>query len=102
MTSSLIEGTISYLNGYPSKGVYTNLMIPETVVLRKSNSNYNKNLFFRAYALVYTSTTTNMKISNVPATFLTKSNEYGGKYIMSLHTGKRIHSRKWEEIPINK
>ena len=60
-----------------------------------------KRLEFGAYALVYVGTSNNMKSRGVPAIALKASNEAGGFYFMSLHTGKRIHSYIWSELPID-
>ena len=41
------------------------------------------------------------KKKSVPEISLTEPNEYGQKQCMSLHTGKHIHSRQWEETHID-
>ena len=55
----------------------------------------------RAYVLVYTGTKNNMNSRTVSAKALRMSNSAGGGYFMSLHSGRRIHSCSWEELPIN-
>ena len=42
-----------------------------------------------------------MKIRSVPDIALRDSNKYGGRYFMSLNSGKRIHGYHGEEIPID-
>ena len=42
-----------------------------------------------------------MKHRSVPGIALGPSNEHGGHYFMSLFTGKRINSNKWDELPIS-
>ena len=42
MTSSLIEGIITWINDFPSKDGATNLMILSTVAPVKANPDYNK------------------------------------------------------------
>ena len=58
-------------------------------------------IVFGSYALVYTRTTNNNKPRAVPAIALRRSNNAGGHYFMSLHSGKRIHGYEWEELPID-
>ena len=38
---------------------------------------------------------------SVPAIALKASNEEGGYFLMSLYSGKRLHSYIWEDIPID-
>lgn len=64
---------------------------------------FNKNMIaFGAYALVYTDTSNNNTPRTVPAVALRMSNNAGGHYFMSLHSGKRIHGYKWTELSIDK
>ena len=43
-----------------------------------------------------------MKGRATPAIALRMSNNDGGYYFMSLHTGKRIHGYQWDELPVDK
>ena len=60
-----------------------------------------KRIEFGAYTMVYMGTKGNMKKRSVPAIALKASNEEGEYFLMSLYTGKRLHSYIWEEIPID-
>ena len=51
--------------------------------------------------MVYSVTTNRMNSRATPDISLYESNEEGGHYFMSLNSGKRIHSRKWAELPIS-
>eukprot|EP00591_Stephanopyxis_turris_P002448 CAMPEP_0195514222 /NCGR_PEP_ID=MMETSP0794_2-20130614/5672_1 /TAXON_ID=515487 /ORGANISM="Stephanopyxis turris, Strain CCMP 815" /LENGTH=270 /DNA_ID=CAMNT_0040642419 /DNA_START=1033 /DNA_END=1845 /DNA_ORIENTATION=+ len=42
-----------------------------------------------------------MKARSMPAIALTESNDKGGFFFMSLHTGKKLHSCNWKELPID-
>ena len=69
----------------------------------KPKMDFNKNMIaFGAYALVYTDTSNNNTPRTVPAVALRMSNNAGGHYFMSLHSGKRIHGYKWTELSIDK
>ena len=58
-------------------------------------------IVFGAYALVYTGTSNSMKSRAVPAIALRRSNNAGGHYFTSLHTGKIIRGYKWQELPLD-
>ena len=51
--------------------------------------------------MVYTGTQNNMNSRTVPIISLKESNDMNGQYLMSLNTGKRIHSKHWDQIPID-
>ena len=55
---------------------------------------------FGTYVHAYTSTTNTMEARSTPAIALRESNDFGGHYFMSLISGRRFHSREWDELPI--
>ena len=56
---------------------------------------------FGAYTLVYIETHNTLDARTVGAIALNAANEFGGYYFMSLETGKRIHSKQWDVLPIS-
>ena len=102
MVRSLVEGIIAVLNAFPSKNAVSTTISPATIVEGKPKLDFKRKMIpFGAYALVYTGTTNNNKPRAVPAIALRMSNNAGGHYFMSLHTGKRIHGFQWDELPID-
>ena len=90
------------MNVFPSTGSILDTLSPSTVVEGKVKLDLSKDIIvFGAYALVYTDTINNMKSRAVTAIALKQSNNTGGHYCMSLYSGKRIHSYKWKELPID-
>ena len=102
MVQSLIAYVVKWINSLPSKNVNPSTMIPFMIVEGKGNPDFNhKRIKFGSYAMVYTGTTNDIKIRSVPAIAFNKSNYHGGHYLMSLYTGKHLHSYQWTELPIN-
>ena len=102
MVRSLIEGVVSMLNAFPSKNGMSDTISPATIIEGKPKLDLEKNMIvFGSYALVYSGTTNDNKPRAVPAIALRRSNNNGGHYFMSLHSGKRIHGYEWEELPID-
>ena len=46
--------------------------------------------------------TNNTKTRTTAVITLRRSNERGGNYLMSLKTGRRLHSYQWQELSITK
>ena len=62
----------TWIDDFPINFGATKIMGPETVLLVKSNTDYNnKNIIFGAYNIVYTSNTNNMKRRSVHSIVLT-------------------------------
>jgi hypothetical protein len=102
MVRSLIEGVVGMLNASPSKNGITDTISPASIIKGKPKLDLEKKMIvFGSYALVYTGTTNTNKPRAVPAIVLRRSNNTGGHYFMSLHSGKRIHGYEWEELPID-
>ena len=102
MARSLIEGVVHMLNAFPSKNGISDTISPATIIEGKPKLDLEKKMInFGSYALVYSGTTNNNKPRSVPAIALRRSNNDGGHYFMSLHSGKRIHGYEWEELPID-
>ena len=77
-------------------------MSPETTVTGASKPDLNRKIIpFGGYAMVHTDTENNMNSRTVPAISLKESNDMNGQYFMFLNTGKRIHSKHWDQIPID-
>ena len=51
--------------------------------------------------MIYTGTDNNINSRTVPAISLKESKDMNGQYFMSLNTGKKIHSKHWDQIPID-
>ena len=102
MVRSLVEGITDVLNAFPSKNGITQTISPATIVEGKPKMDLQRKVIvFGSYALVYIGTTNTSKPRAVPAIALRRSNNTGGHYFMSLHTGRRIHGYEWEELPID-
>ena len=102
MVRSLVEEIIVVLNAFPSKNAVSSTISQATLVEGKPKLDLKRKLIpFGAYALVYTRTTNDNQPRAVPAIALRMSNNAGGHYFMSLHTGKRIHGFQWDELPID-
>ena len=103
MVRSLVEAIIEVLNAFPSKNAVSNTISPATIVEGKPKMDFKRQMIaFGAYALVYTGTSNDNNPRAVPAIALKMSNSAGGHYFMSLHSGRRIHGFKWDELPIDK
>jgi hypothetical protein len=102
MTRHMVKGVIDMLNDFPSSNGVSQTLSPNTIVLGKGKPDFNKpRIAFGAYAMVYIGTTNTMKSRAIPGIALNASNDRGGHFFMSIHTGKRIHSHKWQELPIS-
>ena len=101
MFQSLIACVLKLIKAFPSKNEISITMIPSIIVEGKVNPNFNhKRITFGSYAMVYTGTTTDMKIRSVPAIALNESNDHRGHYFMNIYTGKLLQSYQWTELPI--
>ena len=102
MVISLVQNMVKWLNAFPSKGGISEEMNPETIVTGASKPDFHrKRIHFGGYSMVYTGTENNMNSRTVPAISLKESNDTNGKYFMSLNTGKRIHNKNWDQLPID-
>ena len=71
------------------------------IVKGKGNPDYNhKRITIEPYAMVYTGTTNDTKRRSVPSIAIKKSDNHGGRYFMSLCTGKLLHSYQWTKLTI--
>ena len=102
MTKHLIEGTVEWMNSFPSENGISDTLSPNNIVLGKGKPDMSKTkITFGSYAMVYEGTTNTMKARSVPGIALNESNEHGGHFFMSLYTGLKIHGYKWTELPID-
>ena len=102
MTIGLIYGAIKWLNTFPSMKGISKTMSPSTIVLGLPKPNMkHKRIVFGSHVMVYSGTNNKMDARSLPAIALTSSNEHCGHYFMSLYSGKRIHSYKCKELPID-
>ena len=73
---------------------------PTTIVEGKPKLDLKRKMItFGTYALVYMTTSNNMKSRAVPGIALRRSNSAGRHYFVSLHSGKHIHGYNWDELP---
>ena len=102
MVISLVQNMVKWLNPFPSKGGISEKRSPETIVTDASKPDFNrKGIPFGGYTMVYTGTENNMISRTVSVISLKESNDMNGRYFMSLNTGKRIHSKNWDQLPID-
>ena len=102
MTKELIFFIVEQINYFPSKGTLSTTESPNLHVLGYPRPDMSLPFVtFGSYCLVYMGTTNTQKARAVPAIALRPSNLSGGFYFMSLYSGKRLHSYKWEELPID-
>ena len=91
-----------WLNAFPSTDSILDTVGPANLVEGKPNVDCNKSFVpFGAYTLVYIGTNNTLDARTVAAIALNAANESGGYYFMSLETGKRIHSKQWDVLPIS-
>jgi len=96
MVRSLIEGVVFMLNSFPSKTGISNTMSPGMIVEGRPKIDFSKKkVVFGTYVLVTEGSDNSMKGRATPAIVLRMSNNDGGYFFMSLHTGKRIHGYQW-------
>ena len=102
MIIGLIVEALKWINAFPSLVGVSKTMSPSTIVqgLPKPNMKY-KRIVYGSHALVYAGTNNRLDARCIPAIALNSSNEHGGHYFMSLYSGKKLHSYKWEETPID-
>jgi hypothetical protein len=102
MVIAMVECATLWLNAFPSSNGVSDTMSPSTIVQGKPNPDMNpKRIVHGSYAMVYIGTKNNMTCRSMPAIALNPSNMHGGHYFMSLYSGKRLHSYKWDELPID-
>lgn len=83
MVKSLIESRIMWLNRFPSTNGLSTTLSPSTIVTGEPKPDMRKSRIpFGSYAMVYTSTSNDMKARSVPAIALVESNNLGGCYFM--------------------
>jgi hypothetical protein len=101
MVRGLIERIAFMLNLFPSDhGVSTTLSPAEIVDGRGKFDFSKKHLPYGSYVQAYLKTTNNQEERSIEAIALRPANDQNGYYFMSLRTGQRIHSNKWDELPI--
>jgi hypothetical protein len=102
MIQALVATVIKWLNVFPNKNGISRTMSPSSIVEGKPNPDFNtKRIVYGSYAMVYIDTDNTMNSRSVLAIALEESNQNGGHYFMNLHSGKRIHSFEWTELPID-
>ena len=102
MTVHLVLSAIKWINSFPAKNMDNAILSPSNILEGKGDIDLNiKRIPFGSYVLVYVGTKNNMQARSVPAIALSESNESGGNFFMSILTGKRLHSNKWERLPFD-
>ena len=75
MVKSLVEGVVGMMNAFPSKQGISDTLSPSTIVEGKSKLDLKRKIItFGTYALIYTTTSNNMKSRAVPGIALRRSN----------------------------
>ena len=101
MTKHLVKTITRWLNEFPSEASICKTMSPVGIIEGKEKPDMNKKrLPFGSYAVVYSSTTNNMKSRGIEAIALSDVGNGGGHYFMNLATGKQIHGYDWTSLPI--
>lgn len=102
MTASMVKSSTYWLNSFPSQnGILANVS-PAAIVTGRGAPDFKyNNIVFGSYAMVHLGTNNTMKPRSVPGIALGPSNEWGGQFFMSLFSGKRLHSYKYTELPID-
>ena len=97
----MVEGVIDMLI-YPIKNAIPDTMGPAMLVKGKQKLDFGKKIIeFRAYAMVYVGTHNNTKKKELTISRLESVQRGRSLFLMSLYSGKIIHSYIWEEIPIH-
>ena len=93
---------IYWINAFPSSGGIVGNYSPAVILEGKANPDCNrKRLSFGSYAHAYVSTDNTQSKRSIPSIALNEANEKDSQFFMSLVSGKKIHSRKWVELPID-
>ena len=101
MVIELAEGAIRWLNDFSLyKGVSDTISLAKIDIGKESTDLNQKRVTFGSYGMLYISTNNTMKIRGIPVIELNKSNDWGIHDFILLHSGKTLHSHKWEVLPI--
>ena len=80
---SLVQKMVKCLNAFPSKGVISEEMSPETIVTSASKPDFNrKGIPFGGYTMAYTGTENNMNSRTVPVISYKEFNDMNGQYFI--------------------
>lgn len=103
MTNSMVENIVYWMNSFlTSTSVSPHNLSPANIVTGRAKPDFkHPQLPFGAYVMAYDGTSNNMEARALPCIALKPSNKWGGCYMMSILTGKRIHAYKWTELPIS-
>ena len=102
MVTGLLEHVEFWLNAFPSDSAEIKNVSPSTLVTGSPQPNFNKKRVpFGSYVMAYKGTKNDMSARAIPAIALRESNDFGGFYFLSLETGNRFHSKKWDVLPIS-
>ena len=87
MTLSLVTCIIHSINYLPQKCSIIKRIGANTILLVKTDPNFNMKItFFGSYAMVYTGTKNNMSCISIPGVASRESNEDGGHFFIYLYT----------------
>ena len=102
MITGLLEHVELWLNAFPSNSAEIKNVSPATLVTGAPQPDFNrKRVPFRSCVMAYKGTRNDMSARSTPAIALRESNEFGGFYFLSLESGNRFHSKKWDTLPIS-
>jgi hypothetical protein len=101
MINENLKDKVSWLNVFKPKDYIHPVTVPSGMILGDKKSDYNNlKLDFGQYCQVYDGTSNDQNSRSVAAIALRPRNNRGSYYFMSLRTGKRIHAKKWIELPV--
>ena len=101
LTISLMRNVAKWMNLFPNPNGISDKYSPANIIDGSPNPDFNrKRIPFGAYAMVYFGTNNTMAQRAVPAISLYESS-LQGNYFLTLDTGRKINSKKWDQLPIN-
>ena len=101
MLNALVRVSIHWRNQFPLRTGVSQAISPSTIVEGKDKPDLGiKKIAYGAYALAHIETTNTIKARSIPAIALYPGDN-GDYYFMSLWSGRRIHTKIWEELPID-
>ena len=103
MSRAIVATAIQWINAFPSSGGIIGNYSPALILEGRTNPDCNRTrLTFGSYAHVYDSSSDNTQQKrSIPSIALNEANEKDSQFFMSLETGRKIHSKKWIELPID-
>ena len=102
MTIALVQSCAFWINAFPAAGGVSQQYSPSTIIFGTPAPDSSRTrLPFGTFVYAYIGTSNTMESRACPAITLYEGSDKYSYYFMSLDTGSKIHSRKWEELPIS-